>query len=224
MSLLSWLLGGDKPGAGHGTEMPVTLNRDSSTQADMSDSAASAHRKVRRAQVYAVVRDAMLRAGVLSVSYKFKVLSLNTQGTQFMVMIDLAREYGGETVRLAEIEALMVQAAKARHDLEVTAVYWRNNDRLNGTDTFKPAQQVQSPIAATPLVRTAAQTHGVTLAASAATAVSQPNNEGGLRGQSLPVARKARRDTPAEEFVDTESTGREAFAQSLSSSQYGDLM
>lgn len=63
-------------------------------------------RMERRELLYTVVRDAMVRAGVLSASYKFKVLSLDQRGRQFLVMMDLAREYGGETARLSEIEAL----------------------------------------------------------------------------------------------------------------------
>ncbi len=72
----------------------------------------------------------MVRAGVLSASYKFKVLSLDQRGRQFLVMMDLAREYGGETVRLSEIEALIAQTAKTRYDILVTAVYWRINDHV----------------------------------------------------------------------------------------------
>lgn len=45
-------------------------------------------------------------------------------------MMDLAREFGGETVRLSEIEALIAQTAKARYDILVTAVYWRINDHV----------------------------------------------------------------------------------------------
>src|SRR5574343_431788 len=56
------------------------------------------------ALLYTVVRDAMVRAGVLSASYKFKVLSLDQRGRQFLVMMDLAREYGGETARLRSEE------------------------------------------------------------------------------------------------------------------------
>lgn len=87
-------------------------------------------RMVRRELLYTVVRDAMVRAGVLSASYKFKVLSLDQRGRQFLVMMDLAREFGGETVRLSEIEALIAQTAKARYDILVTAVYWRINDHV----------------------------------------------------------------------------------------------
>lgn len=72
----------------------------------------------------------MVRAGVLSASYKFKVLSLDARGRQFLVMMDLAREFGGETSRLAEIEAMIAQNAKARYDIVVTAVYWRMNEHV----------------------------------------------------------------------------------------------
>lgn len=61
---------------------------------------------------------------------KFKVLSLDQRGRQFLVMMDLAREYGGETARLSEIEALIAQTAKTRYDILVTAVYWRINDHV----------------------------------------------------------------------------------------------
>lgn len=87
-------------------------------------------RMARRELLYQVVRDSMMRAGILSSSYKFKVLSLDARGRQFLVMCDLARDYGGETSRLAEIEALIAQGAKTRHDILVTAVYWRMNEHV----------------------------------------------------------------------------------------------
>jgi len=87
-------------------------------------------RMERRELLYSVVRDAMVRAAVLSAGYKFKVLSLDQQGHQFLVMIDLAREYGGDTARLSEIEALVAQTAKTRYNIAVNAVYWRLNDHV----------------------------------------------------------------------------------------------
>ena len=88
-------------------------------------------RMERRELLYIVVRDAMVCAGVLSASYKFKVLSLDPRGLQFLVMMDLAAEFGGETVRLSEIEALIAQTAKARYNISVTAVYWRINENVS---------------------------------------------------------------------------------------------
>ena len=91
----------------------------------------------RRELLYSVVRQAMTRAGVLSSGYKFKVLSLDAKGHQFLVMIDLARTYGAEPARLADIEAMIARAAKARHDIVVNGVYWRSNEHVAVGD---PAQ------------------------------------------------------------------------------------
>jgi len=84
----------------------------------------------RRELLYSEVREAMIKAGVLSSSYKFKVLSLDSRGRQYLVMMDLARQYVGETARLAEIEGVIAQNAKNRHDILVTAVYWRVNEHV----------------------------------------------------------------------------------------------
>lgn len=84
----------------------------------------------RREVLYAVVREAMVRAGVLSSNYKFKVLSLDQRGRQFLVMVDLAQGASGDTRRLAEIEAMVAQSAKSRYDILVSAVYWRANDHV----------------------------------------------------------------------------------------------
>lgn len=84
----------------------------------------------RRELLYAVVREAMVRAGVLSSSYKFKVLSLDQRGRQFLVMVDLAQGAASDTRRLAEIEAMVAQSAKARYDVLVSAVYWRANEHV----------------------------------------------------------------------------------------------
>ena len=40
-------------------------------------------------------------------------------------MIDLAAEYGGETQKLNEVEALITRGAKNRHAIAVQGVYWR---------------------------------------------------------------------------------------------------
>lgn len=114
--------------------VPLTPGRQGRPMAEPLPPEHAANRKnermERRELLYTVVRDAMVRAGVLSASYKFKVLSLDQRGRQFLVMMDLAREYGGETVRLSEIEALIAQTAKTRYDILVTAVYWRINDHV----------------------------------------------------------------------------------------------
>ncbi len=87
-----------------------------------------AERSEHREQLYAVVREAMTRAGVLSTSFKFKVLSLDSRGSNFLIMMDLVSSAAEESSRLAEIEALVMHNAKVRHNLIVAAMYWRLSD------------------------------------------------------------------------------------------------
>ena len=87
-------------------------------------------RMAQRELLYSAVRESMVRAGVLSSSYKFKVLSLDSRGRQYMVMVDLAADHSSSTAQLAEIEALIAQSAKSRYQIAVTAVYWRRNEHV----------------------------------------------------------------------------------------------
>jgi len=139
MSLLNWFSA--KKTREHASMMPSSgLSRLESTKPyhqvrqGSGGSAQPANRKQermeRRELLYGVVREAMVRAGVLSSSYKFKVLSLDPRGRQFMVMVDLAQGAASDTSRLAEIEAMVAQSAKARYDILVSAVYWRANEHV----------------------------------------------------------------------------------------------
>lgn len=83
-------------------------------------------RILRREQLFSVVRESMIRGGVLSTSYEFKVLTLDADGDGFLVLVDLALpaesmpdEY------LLEIERWIQNSAQSRHDMKVRAVYWR---------------------------------------------------------------------------------------------------
>lgn len=85
-------------------------------------------RHARREQLYVAIREAMTRAGVLTASYKFKVLSLDQPGNEFLVMMDLAKGGDDLAAQIADIEALIVDNAKARFEITVPAVYWRVDD------------------------------------------------------------------------------------------------
>ena len=141
MSLFSWLFPAQKPSKAMAessglSRMEATrpVARRPIGKEEPVNNAQPANRKnermARRELLYSVVREAMTRAGVLSASYKFKVLSLDARGRQFLIMVDLSRDYGSETARLAEIEALIAQHAKSRHDILVSAVYWRMNEHV----------------------------------------------------------------------------------------------
>lgn len=142
MSLFSWFIRKSRPQAQHApastpgqppargdtTLVPARNGKPLPPQAAQSpDQARRSERTERRELLYTAVRDSMVRAGVLSAGYKFKVLSLDQRGAQFLVMMDLAPEYGGDMARLAEIETLITQSAKTRFDIVVPAIYWRNN-------------------------------------------------------------------------------------------------
>lgn len=103
-------------------------------------------RTVRREQLYSVVRDAMVRVSILSAGYKFKVLSLDSTGQRFVVMVDLAHAYAVEPTRLREIEALIAELAKARMDAVVHAVYWRVSEQLNPAKSTRETSTSHAPL------------------------------------------------------------------------------
>lgn len=147
MSLLSWMFPAKKakpatPDSSGLSRMEPTRPVRRNGRDAAHDNAQPANRKhermARRELLYAVVRQAMVRAGVLSASYKFKVLSLDGRGRQFLVMVDLSRDGSVETAQLGEIEAMIAQTAKARHDILVTAVYWRMSEHVAVGDPKAP--------------------------------------------------------------------------------------
>ncbi len=103
------------------------------SKAALSPSARLVDRKVkrhaRREQLYVAIRESMIRAGVLSASYKFKVLSLDQRGDQFLVMMDVVPGLGSQGDKLTEIETLMISTAKSLFSIYLSAVYWRTDNR-----------------------------------------------------------------------------------------------
>jgi hypothetical protein len=97
----------------------------------------------RRELLYAVVRESMTAAGVLSSTYKFKVLSLDSSGRQYLIMMDMPRSHMTDPAHFAEIEGSIARSAKERYDILVTAVYWRTNDLV--TAGAAPAQAAHAP-------------------------------------------------------------------------------
>jgi hypothetical protein len=164
MSLFSWLTSARKPAKTPADSVVSSgLSRMESTKPYPGRPGAEAgngrpanrksERMARRELLYGVVRDCMSKAGVISASYKFKVLSLDSRGRQFLIMVDLAREYGNETSGLAETEAMIAQSAKQRYDILVSAVYWRMNEHVavginTGRAALKPSASRPAPLEA----------------------------------------------------------------------------
>lgn len=176
-----------------------------------------AERLERRELLYAVVRESMTGAGMLSSSYKFKVLSLDSRGRQYLIMMDMARQNVSDTARLSDIETHIAKIAKTRHDILVTAVYWRVNEHVTTVAPgFKAAPAARAPASAAPryepLKASEVEAFKQALASvPAPTPLSAP-------GQIVKSSR--RNPQPPPRFADTELDDR---ASPLSGTQYGEL-
>ncbi len=180
-----------------------------------------AERVERREQLYGVVRDAMTRAGVLSASYKFKVLSLDSRGGSYLIMTDLSSQASIDTQRMAEIESLIAQTAKSRHEILVAAVYWRLSDHVTAGLSAKLPQQASAPVSAS---NAPDQPQAVDLtevlafkSAFAAVAVATPLSASGEILKS-----KRRNPNPQPQFENTEILGADDRVP-LGATQYGEL-
>lgn len=173
-----------------------------------------------RELLYTVVRESMNKMGVLSSSYKFKVLSLDSRGREYLVMMDLLRLQTGEVARMAEIETAIAQTAKARHGILVTAVYWRLSEQgaASPLPVERPPTATVAAPEATPAPKSAfdpIQSDEVEAFKKALAGTPRTPVRPGELLQSGPML------PPVETgFADTEVDER---AAPLSATQYGDL-
>ena len=227
---------------------PVPAPQKSESVAPVGRSSQKSHRHAKRELLYAAVREAMIRAGVLSASYKFKVLSLDPRGEQFMVMMDVSQDFSGQAERLAEIEVMIAQGAKSRYNIRVTAVYWRMNEMVSVGRASSGAHAISRPA---PLVAHPVQAADGALAAQAAAlpaaaaalkpaparyepiqadevaAFKQALAAASAQGSGSPDAHAPRSGprsyTLLTGFEDTEMPDAPALVPALSATQYGDL-
>lgn len=124
MSLINWLQA-KKTGLLRGSE--PSRKRKSFGQTTLPlVSPRRGRRILRREQLFTVVRESMIRGGVLSTSYDFKVLTLDANGDSFLVLIDLALPADVmPDPYLLEIERWVQNSAKSRHSMSIPSVYWR---------------------------------------------------------------------------------------------------
>jgi hypothetical protein len=99
----------------------------------------------RRELLYGVVRECMTAAGVLSSTYKFKVLSLDSSGRKYLIMVDMPREQLTGAAHFADTEGAIARSAKDRYDILVTAVYWRVNELVSAAG-LAPHTAVDVPV------------------------------------------------------------------------------
>ena len=236
MSLFSWFSkktqvpppAVESSGLGHiDATLPLNHSGKSRSKGPSSVPGSAANRKnerlERRELLYAVVRESMTRAGLLSTSYKFKVLSLDSRGRQYLIMMDMARQNVGDPQRLADMESHIAKVAKSRHDILVTAVYWRVNEHVTAglARSASAAPVVAAPVAAVATAPVAPryeplQADEVAAFKQALAAIPSPT------ALSAPgeIVRSGRRNPAPPSFQDTELDERNS---PLSGTQYGDL-
>jgi hypothetical protein len=153
--MFGWLLGkkkdhkkGGKPPSSSGKSSPRQLDAGDSVLPDLghefghtktaleeaSDRAMQQRREQRkvdrmgrREALFGIVREIMLRSGILSSAYKFKVLSIDQKGRHFLVLLDLSLDlaHSEPAERLLEIEKMIAETSMSRMQVVVQAVYWR---------------------------------------------------------------------------------------------------
>lgn len=157
MSILNWLL--PRPKSVNPVESaapdgfppsPPLMGRAPVVNTDLK-----ARRQERRERLYSVVREAMLRSEVLASRYKFKVLSLDTHGRQFLIMIDLMDASAVAPDQFASIEQLIVGNAAQQHGIYVKSVYWRATESLALTSLARASALTPAPMVAAAAASTA---------------------------------------------------------------------
>ncbi|MDP3701183.1 MAG: hypothetical protein Q8R72_09795 [Hylemonella sp.] len=193
----------------------------------------------RRELLYAVVRESMARVGMLSSSYKYKVLSLDSRGSQYLIMMDLPKAMADHIGQLAEIEEIITQNARMRHQIDVSAVYWRINE-LSKTSTavLRKPRPESEPAAAPTMAPESSEAQQVSLMPGDGKRRFEPirPDEVNAFKQGLATGSKNRTDssprTAPKDFAPTEFPHTE-FEETrldedgrppLSRTQYGDLI
>lgn len=79
----------------------------------------------RRAQLFAVVREAMAQCGFPADGYRFKVVVLDADGWRYLVLVDLAPALQASEADPTAVQTMVTVGARMRADITVEGVYWR---------------------------------------------------------------------------------------------------
>ncbi len=103
-----------------------------------------AERALHREYLHDIVRECMATVGVLSSHYKFKVLTVDRESTQFVVMIDMLNLVAPDREGLSNMETSIAHRAMSLRGMRVIAVYWRMTDQAS---LLRPRGEVRIPAA-----------------------------------------------------------------------------
>ena len=108
----------------------------------------------RREMLFDSVKTTMESHGMLSGSYRFKVVRADKRGHTFMVMVDLSTDFmdseQGRPRPLLALGASMTKNALGRYGVGVAAVYWRVDPELKGFDRERGEAASHANAASTP--------------------------------------------------------------------------
>jgi len=145
----------------------------------------------RRKMLYEALTVTMQAHGILSASYRFRVVRNDRRGHQYSVLVDLSTDFlhnrEGRPAQLVVLGAAITKNAAARYGIMVAGVYWQVNDRIQG---FEPS-------------RSDAQHSG-----------------GGATAPGLPLPHRKRDHPTAEEFAAFEAARQEGHGLQLGNRVY----
>ena len=233
MSVFSWMFAKAPPSPGSDAPSAATKGtppRASSGPASVDPLSDLKHqRHERRENLYDVVRNVMLRSEVLASHFKFKVLSLDARGRQFLVMIDLLGDQVLVPSRWNAVEQLMAMTAAQRYDLQIKAVYWRTVPHTVDIPiaVSRPAElepHVAAPSAATAPVRPGFDPidNDEVMAFKKAISDSMPNEQQVSKPGQV-VTSGPRKPAPPPGYEDTQLLEPDDAASPLSRTQFGGL-
>lgn len=177
--------------------------------------------KVAREQLYEAIRESMTRLGILSASYKFKVLDRDQRDSNYLVMMDLTRVAGSDMPSPGEMETLITQNAMLRYKITVSAVYWRLTEvpapsKLTATQPAAPVHAAQKPgVSHEPI-------HADEVAAFQRALLAASVHSTPISVEPKKKNRRAAAPSSRQDFEDTEVFEAMTYP-ALSTTQYGEL-
>ena len=126
----------------------------------------------RRKLLYEAITVTMQAHGILSASYRFRVVRNDRRGHRYLVLVDLSTDFlhnrEGRPGQLVVLGAAITKNAAARYGILVAGVYWQVNGQIQGFETSRPDAQ---------------------------------HSGGGATAPGLPLPHRRREDPTAEEFA-----------------------
>ncbi|ABM39400.1 hypothetical protein [Polaromonas naphthalenivorans] len=225
MFFFSWFSGKSRQ-AKHASMPRGKLPPAGAQRGELDDGSSKTKNHDSREKLYEAIREVMTHSGILSASYKFKVLDLDRRSSSYLVMIDLTSSKGDAVLQPAELETLIVQRAMVRYEIVVSAVYWRLNEIAVVSKLSPPSASAVFPLPTQAVNKKeflqepiqADEVAAFRLALLAASAHSSPVSP----EKSTKASSGLRRSAHLLDFEDTEVTQSFSYP-ALSNTQYGDL-